>query len=373
MASSAPTMPGFPVRLSPEEIDRELAAMWKSREGDEAGGVTRVALGNMIWLASERHREEAHRIFSRLVTHYPCRLILLEYHEDRGNPDIDAFVNAQCFISPDRRGEVCCEEIILRFGAAAFRHVANAVLSLLLPDVPTTFCYVSALPHRYEELLDAITAIADHTITEVTMLADPVAGLRELADSTKYTGTLSWFRYGPIREQVASVFDDAQVGGLLGRLGSVRIKWCGTAGDVVALTNASLLVGWMASRLGWKPRRSAWPFRFAGPAGDVTIEFIRCDSEDPLHESELIEIELRCTTGERVRLMQQPGEGFVERIVDCAACMPSGRSMYVKTQPYDEARALIVSLSSGRTNPVFDAAARMAAPVLEAALERGTA
>jgi glucose-6-phosphate dehydrogenase assembly protein OpcA len=362
-------IPGLPVALSPEAIDRELAAMWKQR--DDEGGVTRIALGNVVWLASTRHRTQARRIFSRLVVQYPCRLLLLEFHEERTDPEVEAFVSAQCFLSQDIRGEVCCEEIVLRFGAAAFRHVAGAVRALLLPDVPTTFCTVSALPHRFDELTESIAAIADHTLTEVTLLDDPVGGLREMADAPNRAGTLSWFRTTPIREQIASVFDDPQCRALLGCLRAVRVKWCGPDGDVVAITTASLLVGWMASRLGWSVAEGVWPFRYRGPAGEVTVEFLRCDSEEPGdREPKLVEIEFLCTTGDRIRLIHSDRQGSVERVFDGPSRLCAGKVLYVRAHAFDEAEAIIAALNSPARGAIFREAARLAAPLLAAALGR---
>jgi glucose-6-phosphate dehydrogenase assembly protein OpcA len=371
-AATDSALPGFPVELSPDAIDRELASMWKQRGGeggDESPGVTRIALGNIIWLTSTRHREHARRVFANLVQHYPSRLILLEYQEEWDNPEVEAFVNAQCFRPHEIRGEVCCEEIVLRFGARAFRHIANAVLSLLLPDVPTTFCYISALPHRYADLIEAIGAIADHTITEATLLDDPVKGLREMAEGNACAGTLSWFRYTPIREQIAAVFDDRHCGALLSSISGVRIKWCG-GGGIEALTTASLLVGWMASRLGWKPGAASWPFRFESSAGPVAVEFLRCEPAEEEGEAVLVEIEIRCATGDRVRLLQSERRGFLERVLDGPSQLCEGKPMYVKTRPLDEAQAVVLSLNTTATNPPFRHAARLAAPVLESALKR---
>lgn len=364
--------PGFPVALSPAEIDRELAAMWKEKgDGEQDTGVTRVALGNVIWLASARHGEHARALFGQLVNRYPCRLILLEYFDDRDDDGIDAFINARCFLSRDIRGEVCCEEIALRFGERAFPHVPGAILPLLLPDLPTSFLLVSSAPRRYDALAPSLTKIADRTITEVTLLDDPVTGLRDMARGDSI-GTLSWFRDMPIREQIASLFDDQGCGCLLSRIDTVRLKWIGRPDDIEMLTSASLLAGWMAAGLGWKPDSNPgeWPYRFRGSAGGVSIELLSSEPDVPGEPALLAEVELSCSTGDRVRLHQLGGGEYAERVVTGPSRFCTGKPLFVEAGRLDEANALGHALNCERGGSLFRDSAELAWPVLEAAIRR---
>lgn len=370
MTTDSPSVLGFPVPLSPSEIDRELAAMWKKRGGSEGeeGGVTRIALGNVVWLGSSRHAPRTRRIFAKLVAHYPCRLFLLEFVPDREDDEIESFINAHCFLPQDLRREVCCEEIHLRFGRAALPHVPAAVRSLLLPDVPTCLWYYSAQPEVYETILPAFESMADRIVTEIAWMDNSAAGMRQLAESRAAT-SLAWYLYAPVRDQIAAIFDEPQYGRLMPQIAGVRIGWCGDPFCGKALVSGALLAGWLASRLGWKaPQRSAWPYPFRGANGDIPINFAR--DEDPGDNSlRLASIEFHFATGDCFRLQWSSGREHVERVMEGPSVRCPANARVVAARVLDEAEALGQAMNSRADRRYFREAATLAWPLIDAAMK----
>lgn len=363
-------MTGIPVSLSPAAIERELTAMWDQRGGeDEPGGVAHFSLGNVVWLGSSRHVARTRRIFSELVSKFPCRLFLLEYAPDMGGERIESFANAYCFASKGRESEVCCEEITMRFGEGALRHVPGAVLPLLLADVPTFLWYSSADPEHYGAMLQALVRAADRVITEVAHMPDPAAGLAKMADARSKTISMSWYRSFPMRDNVASLFDDPRCLALLPAIDRVRVQWAGTDCDVQALTNACMLVGWFASKAGWRATPGA-PQPFTGAAGPVAVDMASLPAARDADCGQIVRFEARTSAGDCLSLATTEAVGRMERIVagPCGTCRDTPRFVHART--WSEVEALGFAFNSSYRHGIFQRAAAMAAPLLARALEK---
>ncbi len=361
-------MIGFPVSLSPSDIEHELTAMWNQRGGkDEPGGVTHYTLGNVIWLGSTRHVTRTRRIFSELVSRFPCRLFLLECSDDTSGSSIESFVNAYCFAAKGHEGEVCCEEITLRFGRDALRHVTGAVLPLLIADVPTFFWYSSADPGHYGEALEQLIALADRVITEVAHMPDPAAGLRRTAEPGAKTTSLSWYRSHPVRDHIAGLFDERDSMERLASIERLQIGVAGSLKEVQALTNASVLIGWFASRLGWRVDAGA-EHLFHSEQGPVAVEVVSIDAGIGMSQSQVVHFEAHCSTGDCLSLIVTGTKGGAERRVTgpCGTCRETPR--FVHAREWTEAEALGFAFNSPHRHEIFQQAAAMAWPMLKRVL-----
>jgi len=358
------TLPGVPVSLSPAAIERELAAMWTVRGGeDEPGGVAHYTLGNVVWLGSSRHVQRTRRIFSELVSRFPCRLFLLEYAAEMEGEAIESAVNAYCFASKGHEAEVCCEEISLRFGPQAMRHVAGAVLPLLVADVPTFLWYSSADPTHYGAMLDALVRAANRVITEVAHMPDPAAGLATMAEARSKTISLSWYRSFPLRDNVASLFDEAPCLALLPAVDGLRVRWAGESCDAQGVTNAAMLAGWFASRVGWRIATEG-PSPFVGAVGPIDVELSAVPAARDAECGQIVGFEARASTGDRLALSMAEVVGRMERTVrgPCGTCRDTPR--FVRTRTWTEAEALGFAFNSPHRHEIFQRAAAMAAPLV---------
>ncbi len=354
-------MTGFPVSLSPAAIDRELTAMWNQRGGvDEPGGVTHYTRGNVIWLGSERHVARTRRIFSQLVSRFPCRLFLLEYSDGAEGASIKSFANAYCFSSKGHEGEVCCEEITLRLGPKALRHVTGAVMPLLIADVPTFFWYSSGDPQHYGSALEQLIALADRVVTEVAHMTDPAEGLRAAAEPGAKTTSLSWYRSYPMRDHVAGLFDERDSMERLAAVERIVIGVAGDRKDAQAMTNACILAGWFASRAGWTVDESGG-HAYRAKRGPVAVDIVPADGPNT---SQIVRFEAYCSTGDCLSLAMTGEKDGAERRVtgSCGTCRETPR--FVHAREWTEAEALGFAFNSPHRHEIFQQAAAMAWPLL---------
>jgi glucose-6-phosphate dehydrogenase assembly protein OpcA len=359
---------GFEVPLNPTAIERELSSMWdlrtESPEG-KPGGVTHITLGNLIWFGSSRFLPRIRSIFSRLVNQYPCRLFLLEFVPGEELKDIQAYINAYCFPSSEGKSEVCCEEIHLRFPASHMHHVKGMLLPLLVADVPTYFWYFSTAPRQYEVILSDLTHLADLSINEVAFRKDPSLGLREMAEGQNPAISLSWFRCSPLREQIASFFDDPATHKLFPEVESITFGWMGSESRFQALTNSCVTLGWMAGKLGWEYKGN---FQFQNGTRLINVVF----KEEPQHSgvdcSEITTFDLKFRTGDELNLHSATCSGQTVRQISLPSLGQPTDARIIKMHTLDEAEALAHLLQHPHRKSNFLQAAGIGWQILHDAL-----
>jgi hypothetical protein len=162
-------------------------------------------------------------------------------------------------------------------------------------------------PHGYPEAVDSLLRLADVVLldsTEEPDIAKSLARVSELAERV-YVVDLAWLRSTPWRERVAFTFDPAEWRPELRRISAVRVRH-GADSAVAAL----LLVGWLASRLGWTPEVLAGDGDgvLAGDAlangGDVQV---RLEPATALDVPGLAGLTLETSEGMSISLDRAPG------------------------------------------------------------------
>lgn len=368
-STGATSIRGFSVPLNPTAIEQELNAMWDMREESpegKPGGVTHITLGNVIWFGSSRFLPRIRSIFSRMVNHYPCRLFLLEIVPGEEQERMESYINAYCFPASNGPSEVCCEEIHLRFPAQEMHHVKGMLLPLLVADVPTYFWYFSSAPRQYESILKELTHLADVSINEVAFRKEPALGLKEMAEGNNPAVSLSWFRCAPLREQIASFFDDAATQSLLPQITHLKFGWMGSNSRIQALTNACVTTGWMASKLGWE---YAGNFQFKKGETVIQISFHEDDPKDGVDCSEITSFELHCSAGDQFTLKSSQCSGQTVRQFSLPSVDHRTDSRFIKMHTLDEAEALVRLLQSPLSKSNFISAANCSWPLLQEALQ----
>ena len=104
--------------IDPVEIERELAEIWATIDGqktDGGGPVTRASMSNvMIFCDGEEQALDAADRIPRLVKHHPARVLVLALLEDQTDETVHAWVTAHCRRTSDGT-QLCAEHIELRF------------------------------------------------------------------------------------------------------------------------------------------------------------------------------------------------------------------------------------------------------------------
>ncbi|MGB5734077.1 MAG: glucose-6-phosphate dehydrogenase assembly protein OpcA [Thiohalocapsa sp.] len=276
--------------IDPVEIERELAAIWATIDGQQKDGgvVTRASMSNvMIFCDGEEQALDAADRIPRLVQHHPARVLVLAVIEDQSNDDVQAWVTAHCRRTSDGT-QLCAEHIELRFRAGSAERAASVVRSLLISDLPSALWWLSPRPPALTgPVFDAFAPMADQIIYDSIGWSDPPSAVRAMTRWSKNNRTvifnLAWRRLKPWRRILAQTLAPTLVPGALQRIDAIELHH-----GPHALPLTWLLLGWLASRLGWQPKQGVvksgnqltWQFESSG--GPIQINVYRSDEGPPI-------------------------------------------------------------------------------------------
>ena len=284
-ASSIPPPLGERTQIDVRAIERELNELWKHAAGDgpeSRSAVTRTCVLNLVVItSSSRAALHITDVIAQLTARHPNRAIVVSAMPGAGAPReaplLDAWVQAHCQLPSPGRPQVCCEQITIEARGAAVARVPGTVLPLLVPDVPVMLWWPRGEPFD-DPLFVKLSDLADRVIVDSATFAAPAAGLARLAqllDRDLAISDLAWARLTPWRELIAQFFDAAAMLPHLGRIAEVTVEYAARPGGATCWTQALLLVGWLGSRLGWRPAGGV-----AGGEGRTRLVMQRADGSD---------------------------------------------------------------------------------------------
>jgi hypothetical protein len=276
--------------IDPVEIERELAAIWATIDGqskDGDGPVTRASMSNvMVFCDGEAQALDAADRIPRLVQHHPARVLVLALVEEQCEEAVQAWVTAHCRRTSDGT-QLCAEHIELRFRASSAERAASVVRSLLISDLPSALWWLSSRPPAMTgAVFDAFAPMADQIIYDSVGWSDPLHAVLAMTHWAKTNRTvifnLAWRRLKPWRRILAQSLAPTLVPGALQRIDLIELSH-----GPHALPVAWLLLGWLASRLGWKPKQGVAKtgnqiiWQFASDSGPIQIKVYRSDEGPP--------------------------------------------------------------------------------------------
>lgn len=261
-ATSTPVDKGY-VLLGPEgtrpfdavSLESELRAMWKlaGSEGPGKGGtVYRAALANLVVPVDPRQHAQIAPVLVEVTRRHPSRLFLIEPGALPRNSGLRARTAALCHLREGGGGLVCSEQVILQTDPVSVALLPSAVRSLLVGDLPMVlldFHVESGLPWMDELVEMADLVLEDSWLWERPEEESAVWRLLERQGAVK-VHDLAWARLTPWREILAEAFDATENTAALRTIRDVTVEF---AGSDFPPSPAWLLVGWLASRLGWSP------------------------------------------------------------------------------------------------------------------------
>jgi Glucose-6-phosphate dehydrogenase subunit N-terminal domain/Glucose-6-phosphate dehydrogenase subunit C-terminal domain len=211
------------------EIERELAAL-RDEASAEANLRTSV-MTHLAWVPAE-WEDAAQKTLAGLAERHPSRtIVLFPRPEDDDRFEAEAWL--ECFPFGDR--SVCAEVIMVRLGGERASHPASVVLPLLIADLPV-FCRWRGRP-PFDGVFDELVGVVDRLIVDSTEWGDDLPpAYRELARRFDRTAVsdIAWARTERWRRMLAEAWPFEG--------GKIRVR--GT------LAQATLLAGWLRSRLG---------------------------------------------------------------------------------------------------------------------------
>lgn len=270
-------------------IEAGLHELWRLAEsGEIMGALARAASMTLLVTAGDGTvADAAIPILDDLADAHPHRAILLVSDEgtDRPRARLAGHVRRAEDGEPGRYWE----EIRLVSPARSLHQVMGAVASLTLPNLPVQNWWTRE-PRFDGDLYTYAVEVSDRILVDSSRFADPTRSLPRMeeavaaAHGTVAFADLSWTRLTPWRTLIAEFFDPPAHLALLDSIERVALEYVVKEGGEVA--QALLLLGWLASRLGWEPRAAQaagagdWELRLVDGVRPVRFEVLRREGSD---------------------------------------------------------------------------------------------
>jgi glucose-6-phosphate dehydrogenase assembly protein OpcA len=234
---------------TPDAIEAALRGLLAERHSEDGGLQPARVLNMVAFVESEYSGEIANRLRG-VGRYHASRLVVLSYEQHRTRLDARATVAAT---GEARPGELMLlrETVIVELGDRHLDDLLTIADPLVVSDLPTLLWS----PHGHPEAVEALLPLAQATLLD--SVDDPV--WHEAIDRANtlsdhlYVVDLAWLRSTPWRERIAATFDPPALRAELCEIASITVRHHPDS-TVAAL----LLIGWLASRLGWEltPLRS---------------------------------------------------------------------------------------------------------------------
>jgi glucose-6-phosphate dehydrogenase assembly protein OpcA len=228
---------------TPDAIEAALRELLAERHSENGGFLPARVLNMVAFVESEWSGEIANRLRG-VGRYHASRLVVLSYDPKRTRLDARASVAAEDEAKP---GELVLlhETVIVEVGDRHLDDLLTIAGPLVVSDLPTLLWS----PHGHPEAVEALLPLAQSTLLD--SVDDPV--WREAIDRANtlsdrlYVVDLAWLRSTPWRERIAATFDPPALRAQLETISAITIRH--HPDSTVA---AMLLIGWLASRLGWQ-------------------------------------------------------------------------------------------------------------------------
>ncbi len=326
---------GLPVEIP--KIDKSLKKLWQLADQT----ATRASRLNLVTISMAEHSLQANTaLMGRVTAQHACRCLLIAARPQGGEARLRAWVNAHCHVVKAGAKQLCSEQIAFLFEgeAATPGNVASAIFSHLDTDLPLYLWWQGDLP---ADLNPRLLRATDRVIYDSAGWDHPAAQFARLRDMLgapgvrAVPGDLNWVRATWLRLAVAQLFDPPAARAALASVDRLEVTHAQT-GYVTAL----LVVGWLASSLGWEPP----VFENDGSmtcarADGGTVQISLPEGSGPTIQS----VELSTADGARFSVERRGGDFYFARSETSAGASEQS----VPADPEDLAELVIEELSRG--------------------------
>lgn len=240
---------------TPSRIEAALRNLLMARHAQDESHVPARVL-NLVVVVDRQWRGEIENRLGRVGRYHPSRTVVCAVEADRDQLDAQVTLSAE---ADPGLGMITTshEHVVVDMGERHLEHLDTIVDPLVITDLST----VVWAPHGHRAAVDALRRMAQVVLLDSVdepHAKDALARSQELSEWA-YVVDLAWLRSTPWRERVAASFDPPAWRPELRRISGLTVRH--RSGSTVA---ALLLVGWLASRLGWQPERMV-----AGVGGEL--------------------------------------------------------------------------------------------------------
>lgn len=228
---------------TPDAIDEALRRLLHGRHvADDRLAPARVL--NLVVVVDREWKGETANRLDRVGRYHPSRTVLCAVEDRRTTVDARALLS---YVEPPDGGVgLMHERVELDVGPGHLARLDTIVDPVLISELPT----VLWCPHGHELAVDALLANIDVMLVDSDDIDDPAerfARADRLLQSV-YVVDLAWLRTTPWRERLAASFDVGGRRSALSHVSGIEIEH-----RAESRASALLLIGWLASRLGWRP------------------------------------------------------------------------------------------------------------------------
>ncbi len=221
---------------------------------------------NLVVVTSSQSTAEHYLpIVDEVAQAIPSRAIVVTIMPSSPTTLLEGEVTAVCSVD----NAACSERVTLRASGAACARVGSAVETLVVPELPTTLIWLGRV-HIDDPIFRELASDAQRVVldTDYTSLASLLSLSRWAHDGHRKLAVadLAWTRIAVWQEMCARFFDDPKMRPLARHVDSLRIVQMSDKGARLG-AEGGLLLGWLATRLGWHIERLGGALRFRGADG----------------------------------------------------------------------------------------------------------
>ena len=238
--------------VDPNEIERELAAVWRAagQASDGKQPVTRACLWNVLVHVEGReragHRETTHleTVVKSLPRYLAARaLVLRTLPSAEWQPELRSWISANCILTGGGGKMVCSEEISLETRGPGDQHLPSLVRALLVAGVPTAAVF-GTVPDVEDTVIAGLVNSSDAILvrSDRSSQTNVFSQLLKLGERRSVID-LGWVEQQGLRLSIASLFDGAEkeafaIQDIRAEVTTSERRW------------AAMVLGWLAQRLG---------------------------------------------------------------------------------------------------------------------------
>jgi hypothetical protein len=300
-------------------VDRELSAFWASPPGPGETPKTRACTTNLVVVAATPELAERWvAIIDDVLQSVPARAVVVGLDPD-GADGLEASTTAVC--TPGRSGgpAFCSERVTLQARGAVCARLASCVNTLCVTDVPTTLVWLGRV-HAGDLVFAPLAGDADRIVLD-TAQSSPQGSLSDLARVVRWAAArepgkrpgvadLAWTRLAPWQEMCARMFDEPRLRDLAAHVTGLRMVQASSPGTTLA-SEGGLVLGWLATRLGWKAVSLAGKLRLLRPDDGNVRAQLRAETTPYAPQGALLALEIDASLGPLAlhgEIRREPGE-----------------------------------------------------------------
>jgi Glucose-6-phosphate dehydrogenase subunit len=228
---------------TPDRIEAAMRELLIQRHAEDDGYVPARVLNMIAFVDRDWSGEIANRLRG-VGRYHASRLLVLSYEPRRERLDAHVSVAAEGEPGPGKLA-LLRETVVVEVGDRHLDDLFTIADPLVVSDLPT----VLWSPHGHHEIVDELLALAQAVLLDSVDEPDAREGIERAhaLSEQAYVVDLAWLRSTPWRERLAAAFDPPRLRPELFAIESLTVRH-----HPASTVAAMLLIGWLASRLGWQ-------------------------------------------------------------------------------------------------------------------------